>query len=160
MLTNTIMTKPFSLQPLMDLAEHQNDSATRKLGQLNKLQQVAQQKLETLLQYRSDYQTRLQESSRNGMNPDEIRNFREFIHKIDEAITQQLQAVEQSKASTQVGRGEFDTTRRKLKSFGMLQQRHIETQNKIAEKSEQKALDEHTGRFTARKMLKAEEPNT
>jgi len=154
------MTKPFSLQPLMDLAQHQNESATRRLGQLNKLQHDAQNKLETLRQYRSDYQTRLQESTRNGMNPDELRNFLEFIRKIDEAIAQQLQAVEQSKASTLAGRGEFDSTRRKLKSFGMLQQRHIDTQNKIAEKSEQKALDEHTGRFAARKMLKTEEPNT
>lgn len=154
------MTKPFSLQPLMDLAQHQNETATRKLGQLNKLQHDAQNKLETLQQYRSDYQTRLQESTRNGMNPDELRNFREFIHKIDEAIVQQHRAVEQSKVSTQLGRGEFDSTRRKLKSFGMLQQRHIDTQNRVAEKSEQKALDEHTGRSTARKMLNTEEPNT
>lgn len=154
------MTKPFSLQTLMDLAQHQNESATRKLGQLNKLQHDAQHKLEMLQQYRSDYQTRLQESTRNGMNPDELRNFHEFIRKIDEAITQQLRAVEQSKASTQAGRGEFDSTRRKVKSFGMLQQRHIEAQNKAAAKSEQKVLDEHTGRFAARKMLKAEEPNT
>lgn len=154
------MTKPFSLQPLMDLARNRNESATRKLGQLNKLQHDAQNKLEMLQQYRSDYQTRLQESTRNGMNPDELRNFREFIRKIDEAIAQQIQAVEQSKVSTEAGRGEFDSTRRKLKSFDMLQQRHVEAQNKVAAKAEQKALDEHTGRFSARKMLKTEEPNT
>lgn len=154
------MIKPFSLQPLMNLAQHQSDSATRKLGQLNQKQQSAQEKLEILQQYRRDYQTRLQESTQTGMNPAELRNFQQFINKLDEAINQQLKAVEQSKISTQAGRSEFDTTQRKLKSFDMLQQRHIEEQKKVAEKSEQKALDEHTGRFAALKMIKAENPNT
>lgn len=153
------MNKPFSLQPLMNLAQHQNDSATRNLGQLNKQQQGAQQKLDTLLEYRKDYQTRLQETTQSGMNPADLRNFQQFINKLDEAISQQLKAVEQSKASTQVGRGEFDTTQRKLKSFNTLQQRHIEEQNKIAVKSEQKTLDEHTGRLAAYKMINAGDQN-
>jgi flagellar FliJ protein len=153
------MAKPFSLQTLMNLAQHQNDSATRKLGQLNKQQQSAQQQLETLRQYRMDYQTRLQESTQDGMDHAELRNFQEFINKLDEAIAQQIHAVEQSKISTQAGRGEFDSTRRKLKSFGTLQQRHTDEQKKIAEKSEQKSLDEHNGRFAARKMLSTEDSN-
>lgn len=151
------MAKPFSLQPLMKLAQHRNDSATRRLGQLNKQQQGAQQNLDTLLEYRRDYQTRLREAVRNGMSPADLRNFQQFINKLDEAISQQLKLVEQSKASTQAGRNEFDETRRKLKSFDMLQQRHIEEQKKIAEKSEQKALDEHTGRVAAYKMNNIEE---
>jgi len=146
------MAEPFSLQPLVKLAQHQNDSATRRLGQLNKQQQSAQEKLETLQQYRRDYQTRLQEATQNGISPADLRNFQQFISKIDEAIGQQLKQVEQSKVSTQNGRSEFDTTRRKLKSFDTLQQRHIEEQKKVAEKSEQKALDEHTGRMAAYKM--------
>jgi flagellar FliJ protein len=153
------MTKPFSLQSVMNLAQHRNDSATRKLGLLNKQQLSAQQQLETLRQYRMDYQTRLQESTQGGMDHAELRNFQEFINKLDEAIAQQLQTVEQSKASTQAGRSEFDSTRRKLKSFDTLQQRHNEEQQKIAAKSEQKSLDEHTGRIAARKMLDTEDLN-
>lgn len=151
------MTKPFSLQPLMKLAQHRNDSATRNLGLLNKQQQNAQQNLDTLLEYRKDYQTRLQEATRNGMSPADLRNFQQFINKLDEAISQQLKLVEQSKASTQAGRNEFDTTRRKLKSFDMLQQRHIEEQKKIAERSEQKALDEHASRVAAYKINNIED---
>jgi flagellar FliJ protein len=153
------MTKSFSLQPLMNLAQHQNDAATRKLGQLNKLQQDAQEKLAALQQYRKDYQTRLHEAAQNGMGPTELRNFQMFINKLDEAINQQLRNVQQSQASTQIGRGVFDSTQRKLKSFDTLQQRHFDAQNKIAAKQEQKTLDEHTGRFTARKMQQSNEHN-
>lgn len=143
----------------MKLAQYQNNSATHKLGQLNKQQQSAQQNLDTLVEYRKDYQARLQEATRNGMSPADLRNFQQFINKLDEAISQQLKLVEQSKASTQAGRSEFDTTQRKLKSFDMLQQRHIEEQKKIAAKSEQKTLDEHTGRFAAYQMNNIEEQN-
>jgi len=152
-----IMTKPFSLQTLMKLAQHKTDSATGRLGQLNRQQQSSQQSLDTLLEYRKDYQTRLQEAARNGMSPADLRNFQQFINKLDEAIGQQLKQVEQSKASTQAGRNEFDAARRKLKSFDILQQRHTEEQKKIAEKSEQKTLDEHTSRMAAYKMNNLEE---
>jgi len=151
------MAKPFSLQPLINLAEHQNDSATRKLGQLNRQQQSAQQKLDTLREYRKDYQSRLQEAVRNGMNPVELRNFEQFIYKIDTAISQQLNAVEQSKTSTQLGRNEFDTARRKLKSLDTLKGRHVETEKKVAAKSEQKTLDEHSGRSAAYRINNDEE---
>ena len=154
------MAKPFSLQTLMNLAQHQNDSATRKLGHLNKQQLGAQQQLETLRQYRRDYQARLQEFTRGGMDPAELRNFQEFINKLDEAIVQQIKAVEQSKVSTQAGRGEFDSARRKLKSFGTLHQRHTEEQKKVAEKSEQKLLDEHNGTLAAHKMHNMEDSNS
>ena len=83
------MTKTFSLQPLVQLAQQKNDAATKKFGQLNKQQQAAQAKLDTLLQYRKDYQTRFQEAVQNGMNQSDLRNFQGFIQRLDEAIAQQ-----------------------------------------------------------------------
>jgi flagellar FliJ protein len=153
------MKKPFSLQPLMNLVQHQNDTATLKLGQLNKQEHNAQSKLEMLQQYRKDYQARLLEATRNGIDQVQLRNFHEFINKLDEAIQQQLKLVGQSKASTQIGRSDFDNARRKLKSFDTLQQRHITTQKKVAEKSEQEAHDEHAGRYVSNKTINAEDPN-
>ena len=148
------MSKPFSLKPLLDLAQLKNESATRELGHLNKRQHEAQEKLDVLLQYRKDYQNRLQESTRNGMSPADLRNFQQFINKLDEAITQQIKAVDQSKVSVQAGRTEFNTAQRKLKSFSTLQDRHIEEQIKVEAKLEQHALDEHTGKFAARRIMK------
>lgn len=150
------MTKPFRLQPLLNLAQINNESATRRLGELNKQQFDKQTQLETLLQYRRDYLARMQAASQQGMDPALLRNFQEFIYKLDAAIEQQLKAVEQSKVSTQIGRGEFAGTQRKLKSFDTLQQRHVLTEMKTEAKQEQKAMDEHTGRVTAYKMLNTE----
>lgn len=151
------MLKPFTLQPLMNLAQHQNESATRALGQRNRQQHEAQDKLDMLLRYRGDYQTRLQSATQSGMEPAELRNFQEFINKLDSAIAQQRKVVAMSKVSVQQGRTEFDSTQRKLKSFTTLQERHVEAQKKMEAKSEQHALDEHTGRYAARRMQKTDE---
>lgn len=150
------MKKTFSLQPLINLAKHQNDSATHKLGQLNKQQHSAQSKLEMLQQYRRDYQARLQESTRNGIEPAELRNFQAFINKLDEAISQQIKQVGQRKVSTQAGRNEFEIAQRKLKSFDTLKQRHIESQANTAKKSEQQLQDEHASRTASYKAINAD----
>ncbi|OGT18988.1 MAG: flagellar export protein FliJ [Gallionellales bacterium RIFOXYB12_FULL_54_9] len=151
------MTTPFHLQPLLNLAQNNNESATRRLGQLNKLEHDAQTQLNTLLEYRKDYLKRLQTASTESMDPAILRNFQEFIYKLDAAIAQQMRAVEQSRLSTQAGRNDFSTTQRKLKSFDTLQQRHIETQSKAEAKLELRAMDEHTGRATTYKMQKSED---
>jgi flagellar FliJ protein len=153
------MAKTFSLQPLVHLAQQQYEAATRKFGQLNQQQQAAQAKLDTLLQYRKDYQARFQEAEQNGMIQSELRNFRDFIMRLDEAIAQQRNTNEQARSLLQVGRSELQEAQRKMKSFDTLAQRHIENEKKLAAKSEQRQQDEHTGRFAAIKAATAHNEN-
>jgi flagellar FliJ protein len=143
------MIKPFSLQPLVHLAQQRNDAAAKKLGQLNQQQQTAQEKLDALLQYRKDYQLKFQEEARNGMSPVDMKNFQDFIGRLDQAIKQQQGVIEKAKVGVQTGRNELMDTTRKMKSFDALAQRHLEAEKKLEAKSEQRAQDESTGRFAA-----------
>lgn len=151
------MSKPFPLQTLLDLAQNKNDEATRRLGELNKQLHDMQVQLDALQQYRKEYQLRMQSASQSGVDPTLLRNFQDFIYKLDTAIAQQAKVVEQSRLMLQTGRDEYANARRKLKSFDTLQQRHIDTQQKIESKLEQRATDEHTSRSVAYKMLNTEE---
>jgi flagellar FliJ protein len=143
------MTKPFSLQPLVDLAHQKNEAATKKLGQLNQQQQSAQKKLEALQQYRLDYQSKFQEAARQGMEPTDLRNFQDFINRLDQAIRQQQQVIEKAKSSVQTGRHELMDSTRKMRSFDTLAQRHVEAEMKVEAKKDQRMQDEQTGRFAA-----------
>jgi flagellar FliJ protein len=143
------MTKPFSLQPLVQLAHQKNDAATRNLGKLNQQQQSAQDKLDALQQYRRDYQMKFQEAAQLGMEPTDLRNFQDFINRLDQAIRQQQQVIEKAKSGVQSGRHELMDTTRKMKSFDTLAQRHVEAEMKLEAKSEQRLQDEQTGRFAA-----------
>ena len=145
------MIKPFSLQPLVHLAQQKNDAATKKLGQLTQQHQTAQEKLDALQQYRKDYQLKFQEEAKKGMAPTDMKNFQDFIGRLDQAIKQQTAVIEKTKAGVQTGRHELMDTTRKMKSFDTLAQRHFEAEKKLEAKSEQRLQDEQTGQFVARK---------
>ncbi|WP_035383669.1 flagellar export protein FliJ [Ferriphaselus sp. R-1] len=140
------MTKPFSLQPLVNLAQQRNEAATKRLGQLNQQKQTAQGKLDVLVQYRKDYQDKFQEAVKSGMEPAELRNFQEFIYRLDEAITQQRQVAINAEHAVTHGREELKAAQIKMKSFDALAQRHVEVGKRFEAKMEQKAQDEHAGR--------------
>lgn len=153
------MTKDFTLQPLVNLAHQKNDVAARKFGQLTQQQQIALAKLDTLLQYRKDYQVRFRDAVQTGMSQPDLHNFQNFMLRLDEAITQQQQVVEQAHNSVRAGRDELEDTQRKMKSFDTLAQRHVEHEKKLEAKSEQRLQDEHTGRHAAFKAASAESEN-
>lgn len=144
-------SKTFSLRPLVNLAHQMNDAAAKRFGHLNQQQQAAQAKLEALLQYRKDYQARFQEAARNGMNQTDMRNFQDFMQRLDEAIAQQHAATELALNSVRVGRDELQDAQRKLKSFDALEQRHVEQERKLAARTEQRQQDEYSGRHATLK---------
>ena len=144
------MAKPFSLQPLVHLAKQKNDAAIKNLGKLNQQQQSAEAKLATLQQFRRDYQEKFQEAVRNGMSPTDLRNFQDFIYRLDQAIQQQQNVTELTSHSVNNGRIELKDAQRKMQSFDTLAQRHIEVERKLEAKFEQKNQDEYSGRFAAR----------
>lgn len=153
------MANPFSLQPLVHLAKQKNDAATKNLGVLNRNHLSAQSKLEMLQQYRKDYQEKLQLAQKNGMELHDLRNFQDFLYRLDDAIAQQNAVVNQTQAYVQKGRSELSETQRRVKSFDTLAVRHTETVRKQEAKIEQKMQDEHTGRRAAYKNIEENEEN-
>ena len=153
------MTRAFSLLPLLHLAQQKNDAATRKLGLLNRNQQSAQGKLEMLQQYRRDYQDKMQHAEKNGLELEELRNFQDFIYRLDDAIKQQNAVVAQTHISVQTGRSELSEAQRRMKSFDTLAQRHTAAEKLLEVKTEQKMQDEHSGRRAAYRNTEHSEEN-
>jgi flagellar FliJ protein len=148
------MAKPFSLQPLLHLAQQKNDAAIKYLGKLNQQQHAALTKLATLQQFRKDYQGKFQEAAKIGMATADLRNFQDFIYRLDQAIKQQESVLELATHSANAGQVEMIESKRKMQSFETLAKRHIEAEKIREAKIEQKDQDEHSGRFAA---FKAEE---
>ena len=151
------MTKPFHLQPLVHLAHQKSDAAARKFGLLNQQQQAAQAKLDTLLQYHKDYVTRFEQVLQSGISQADMRNFQDFIKRLDEAVAQQREVIEQAHRSVQAGRGELEQSQRKMKSFDTLADRHQKSSKQQEEKAEQRLQDEHSGRAAAVKAATAQD---
>lgn len=140
------MTKPFTLQPLLELMQTRTDEATRRLGRLIADERSAHSRLELLEQYREEYNQRFRESSQSGMTPLAWRNFQDFIGRIDEAIEQQRQVVAHSQRNTAAGQAHWQAQNTRLKAIDTLSDRHQASERYREDKLEQKQQDEFAAR--------------
>ncbi len=136
------MSKPFPLQTLLDLAHTHSDSAAAQLGILNKHNREMEERLQLLLEYRREYTANLTRMATGGISSVDWCNFREFIEKIDAAIVQQNQAVEQARNNVLAGQHHWHAQQRKVKSFDTLAERHRQVELKRESVQEQKEQDE------------------
>jgi flagellar FliJ protein len=140
------MSKPFQLQSLLDLSSLRLDEAAQQLGKLISGEQEASQRLELLLQYREEYQSRFATAASNGIGPDAWRNYQFFLGRLDQAIDQARAIVDTSKQHTAAGQRNWLDKRGKLKAFDTLAQRHQARMSHADTRQEQKQSDEHSSR--------------
>lgn len=141
------MAQSLPFQFLIDLAKEETDAAARKLGELNRKSRDMEEKLMLLLQYRHEYQERLDESTKNGISKSIWENYQNFLLKLDGAIDLQKQAHAEFLAVVEAGRLEYQHKQKKLKSFETLEQRHREQEAAKAARREQKELDEYSSKI-------------
>ncbi len=122
------------------------DDATRKLGALLAGEQEAGARLTLLQQYRAEYHGRFVTAARNGIGRDVLGNYQTFINRLDDAIVQAQQMVEQSRHRTAMGQQEWIDKRGRVQAFDTLSQRHRNREMGIENRKEQKQLDEHSAR--------------
>jgi len=146
------MTKPFTLQPLLELMQNRADEASKHLGKLISAEQNARSRLEMLEQYRAEYADKLRDVTAQGLTRQVLANYQDFLSRIDEAIQQQTQVIKQSANNTQRGQQHWQQQNSKLKAIDTLAIRHEKKEQKQLEKQEQKLLDEFSTRnFHARR---------
>lgn len=140
------MAQSFPLQTLLELMQSRTDEATRKLGQLISAEQSQRSRLQMLEQYRDEYAQRLREATAQGITRLILRNYQDFLARIDEAIEQQRLAVQSSELSTKAGQTQWSDQNKKLKAIDTLSSRHDARERYRENKQEQKLLDEFSSR--------------
>jgi flagellar FliJ protein len=114
------MPQPFTLQPLLDLMQTRADEATRKLGQLIAAEQSQRSRLQMLEQYREEYAQRLRDATLQGITRLVLRNYQDFLARIDDAIEQQRIAVQNSELSKKAGQDQWQAQNKQLKAIDTL----------------------------------------
>ena len=140
------MPQAFSLQPLLELMQTRTDEATRKLGQLIAAEQNQRSRLQMLEQYREEYAQRLREATANGITRLILRNYQDFLARIDEAVEQQTIAVQNSERSTKAGQDHWQAQHKQLKAIDTLAVRHDVRERYRENKLDQKLQDEFSSR--------------
>jgi flagellar FliJ protein len=140
------MTKPFSLQIVLDLMQVRADEATNRLARLIANERDAKSKLEMLQQYRDEYAARFKQAAQSGLGQREWHNYQEFLNRLDEAIDSQRQTVALQVQNTATGQMQWQKQRTKLKALDTLSDRHNASENALEQKREQKIQDEFSAR--------------
>ncbi len=140
------MSKPFSLQTLLDLSQLRMDDAGRRLGELLAGEKVASNRALLLQQYRDEYQTRFVLARQSGITRDALENYQSFLRRLDEAVEQARELAEHSGRLTAAGKSEWLDQRRQVRAFDTLSQRQQEQEQRLDNRLEQKAQDEYAAR--------------
>jgi len=134
---------------LRELASERRDTLGLRLAEAATVRDAARQKLEMLLDYRSEYDNRLAQSTNDGIDAEKLRSYRTFLANLERAIDQQMQLLataQQRVADAQtLWRGE----QRQVDSFRILDQRQQAEVARAAGRLEQKLTDEYASRGLA-----------
>ena len=136
------MSARFTLQPVMDLARNKVDAATARLGHAMQRLMDADRKLQTLLQYREEYQAKLRDSVTNGIDGAHWQNFHRFLAKLDAGIEGARTQADAAREAAKRAQAEWQDQQRKLKAFGVLAERHEREQQVVTARREQRETDE------------------
>lgn len=142
------MAERRQLAMLAGIAEKRCGAAGERLGRSVAALKESQSRLALLERYRDEYGKRLSVATLQGMAGDELRNFRDFLGKLDEAIAQQRADVEGQARGVGDKRAQWVEERKKEMSFDALSARAEVDERARDDRRQQKLFDEISARLT------------
>ncbi len=136
------MAAAFPLQALLDHSRHRMEAAERLLRALKRKEDLAQQRLQELHGFKSEYQARLSGDRAVVMDIILLRDFYVFLGKLDSAIAHQDVEVTNAHAHWQVAHENWMALRQKVKAFETLADRHAKQETQKQDKRDQRITDE------------------
>jgi flagellar protein FliJ len=114
-------------------------AAQRSLG-------AAQSRLQELQQYHADYLENFQRTARAGGNALALREFQQFLGRLEEAIRQQEQIVVQAQQSVAGSTRQWQSAARRVKAVDSVVDKWQGEERRSESRLEQKEIDERAQR--------------
>ena len=127
---------------LRELAEDRRDSCGQRLAEAATQRDAARDKLETLLDYRRDYDGRLSDTASGGIDAAKWRSYRAFLGNLERAIDQQTAVLDGVQQRITAIQAEWREEQRQVDSFRILEQRQRADEARHESRRDQKLTDE------------------
>jgi flagellar FliJ protein len=138
--------RPFPLGNLQEHAQHRLEAAERLMRYQKRKEEAARQRMQELLDYRGEYQSRLGGNTASGMDIHILRDFHGFMAKLDKAIKAQEEEVELAQAHWRTAYQYWTGARAKVKAYEVLAERHRVAEVRREDKQDQMHMDEFISR--------------
>lgn len=136
------MTRSRRLYSLLRVATTQEQQAAKVLGETQHLFQQQQHQLGEMNDYREEYAQRCQSMGQNGIGAQQLQQLQSFLARLDQAISQQKQRVEQSTQLLEQKRNGWFAVRSQVKALEKLQDRYRREERDLAAYHEQTEMDD------------------
>ena len=140
------MTKSQRMKPLTRVATSRERTAAKELAEYRRVLTAAETKYSELVTYREEYTQRLETSGGTGLDAPQMRDYRLFLARLNEAIGHQQVSVERHRREYERMRGLWSEARIRSKSLDKVVERYRKEENTTAEKREQAESDERSQR--------------
>lgn len=135
------------LAPVVDMALKAEREAARQLGLAQGQMQQVQHKLAELERFRADYQQQWIERGRNGVSGEWLLNYQRFLAQLEAAVEQQNRSLNWHRDVVEKARASWQEKYARLEGLRKLIERYRQEAQLLADKQEQKQLDEFAQRL-------------
>ncbi len=132
----------FRLQRLLEYSRDRSEAAAQELQRLRQQWTLAEEKLQQLQQYLSDYQSRLNHTTSAGMTAGALRDYQRFIAKLELAIRAQGEEIVRCRQRWGAGQEVWLEREREVKAYAALRERHEREEARKENKRDQRIQDE------------------
>ena len=130
------------LQPIANLATQNERCAARMHGSvLNELQKQETQLVE-LITYRDQYLDAFSSAGRTGLTAIQLQEYRVFIHRLDDAIQQQIKVVENGVHESERSKEQWMDKRNRSKMITKVVDKRQQTIDDEKDSREQRELED------------------
>ena len=136
------MTKSQRMKPLTRVATSRERTAAKELGEYRRTLADAEAKHAELVTYREEYSRHLQQSGGSGIDAQQMRDYRIFLARLNEAIGHQQASVDKHRREYERRRRLWSEARVRASALDKVVERYQKEENTIVERREQAESDE------------------
>ena len=137
-----VLKKSKRFEPVKQIAENNETAAAVTMNQSFQKQQESLEQLEKLKGYRDDYVAQFKVKGQGGMSASRLREYQEFVQKLDHAIDEQIMAVQKMQVKVNENQQAFKKTNSRKKVVEKLIEKSKQQESTELGRQEQNEADD------------------
>lgn len=135
---------PKTMDKVAMVARIAEQASIRELSVKQQRHQQKDAQLEQLLQFKREYEEKLDQVTGSGIGAKQLQDYRLFMHKLNQAIVQHRRELEIAAADMGLARAQWLSKSQRKSALDHLVEQAHRAQLAAHDKAEQKAADENT----------------
>ena len=130
------------LKPVAKFARQRERDAARQLGSDLRQAELEQKQLDDLIAYREQYEANFQAAGKQGLNAVQLRDYQLFLKRLDTAIEQQQQKLNNSRDHCEQSKSEWQDRHGNSKIIDKVVENRKQAEDQTLERQEQREQDD------------------